>query len=282
MGKLVLHTPGGGMRDIPLADGRITLGRRADNDVCLPYPAVSAEHAAIVTVLDDSFLEDMQSTNGTLVNGKRVVKHFLRDRDSIDLGRVQLVYLVDDDEVITPLDAEATAGASSASDQPTAGDAPPIPVEKHVDDKLSRGTEDRERAPVDELLADLMGTTSSATVAIDIPPPVALVAEPLSMVASEREARSGATSGVYIEVMNGPNAGQIVPMTKREFVLGHKGATRAVIHRDEDRFYLVAVDAAAPISVNGMPVLNEQSALTFGDTIDVAGVMLRFGQRPPL
>jgi len=127
-----------------------------------------------------------------------------------------------------------------------------------------------------------MGTTSNATVAIDIPPPVVLVSEPSPWVTSEDEARREATSGVYIEVMNGPNAGQIVPMTKREFVLGHKGATRAVIHRDEDRFYLVAVDAAAPISINGTPLLNERSALEFGDTIDVAGVMLRFGQRPPL
>jgi len=282
MGKLVLHIPGGGMRDIPLDDGRITLGRRADNDVCLPYPAVSAEHAAIVTVLDDSFLEDMQSTNGTLVNGKRVAKHFLRDRDAIDVGRVQLVYLVDDDEVIAPLDAEASQAAASSSEQPTGADSPPDRVGSHVDDRPVRGSEDRERAPVDDLLAELMGTTSNATVAIDIPPPVALVAEPLSMVASEREARSDATSGVYIEVMNGPNAGQIVPMTKREFVLGHKGATRAVIHRDEDRFYLVAVDAAALISINGTPLLNERSALEVGDTIDVAGVMLRFGQRPPL
>src|SRR6185437_3547693 len=89
--KLVLHVPGGGTRDIRLDRDRITIGRRADNDVHLPYPAVSAEHAAIVTVLEDSFLEDLQSTNGTLVNGKRITKHFLRDHDAIDMGRVQLL-----------------------------------------------------------------------------------------------------------------------------------------------------------------------------------------------
>ena len=50
---------------------RITIGRRADNDICLPYPAVSGEHAAIVTILADSFLEDLGSTNGTLVNDRR-------------------------------------------------------------------------------------------------------------------------------------------------------------------------------------------------------------------
>src|SRR5690349_20732124 len=112
MGKLVLHIPNGGMRDIPLDRDRITIGRRADNDVCLPYPAVSAEHAAVVTVLEDSFLEDLQSTNGTLVNGNRVVKHFLRDRDTVDVGRVQLVYLVDNDEVIAPLAQQAAMEVS--------------------------------------------------------------------------------------------------------------------------------------------------------------------------
>ena len=108
------------MREIPLEGGRITLGRRADNDVWLPYPAVSADHAAIVTVFDDSFLEDLQSTNGTLVNGKRITKHFLRDHDVIDLGRVQLVYLIDNDETAAPLEATAaTLQASVARDEPT-------------------------------------------------------------------------------------------------------------------------------------------------------------------
>ncbi|MCE7876169.1 MAG: FHA domain-containing protein, partial [Betaproteobacteria bacterium PRO3] len=66
-----------------------------DNDVCLPYPAVSGEHAAVVTILADSFLEDLGSTNGTLVNGRPVAKHFLRDRDQIDIGRQLLVYVED-------------------------------------------------------------------------------------------------------------------------------------------------------------------------------------------
>jgi hypothetical protein len=71
--------------------------------VCLPYPAVSGEHAAVVTILADSFLEDLGSTNGTLVNGKAVVKHFLRDNDHIDIGRQRLVYFSNDDAQAVPL-----------------------------------------------------------------------------------------------------------------------------------------------------------------------------------
>ncbi len=70
MGKLVLFRADGTAQEIKLDRERITIGRRPDNDVCLPQPAVSGEHAAVVTILADSFLEDLGSTNGTLVNGK--------------------------------------------------------------------------------------------------------------------------------------------------------------------------------------------------------------------
>src|SRR6476660_6021632 len=106
MAKLVLHRPGGEMRDILLDQDRVTIGRRADHDVCLPFPAVAADHAEIVTVMADSFLHDLGSTNGTFVNGERVSKHFLRDRDTIDIGRQQLVYLTNDAATVEPRPVE--------------------------------------------------------------------------------------------------------------------------------------------------------------------------------
>ena len=106
MGKLVLYMPDGSTRDIRLAKERVTIGRRPDNDIALPYPAVSAEHAAIVTVLADSFLEDLGSTNGTFVNDRSVTKHYLRDRDRLDIGREILVYYSDDDAESEPLPPE--------------------------------------------------------------------------------------------------------------------------------------------------------------------------------
>ena len=102
MGKLVLLQAGGKTREVRLDRERITIGRRADNDVCLPYPAVSSEHAAVVTVLADSFLEDLDSTNGTLVNGRPIARHLLRDRDRIDIGQQELIYLEDESGVLEP------------------------------------------------------------------------------------------------------------------------------------------------------------------------------------
>src|ERR1700682_179094 len=98
MSKLVLHLEDGTTTEIPLDQERTTMGRRANNDVCLPNLAVSGEHAAVVTILDDSFLEDLGSTNGTLVNGNAIVKHFLRDHDEIEVGQHKFVYCADDNE----------------------------------------------------------------------------------------------------------------------------------------------------------------------------------------
>jgi predicted component of type VI protein secretion system len=95
MGKLVVFLKDASPVEVPLDKERVTIGRRPDNDVCLPHPAVSGEHATVVTILADSFLEDLGSTNGTLVNGKPIAKHFLRDRDQIDIGRQLIVYLAD-------------------------------------------------------------------------------------------------------------------------------------------------------------------------------------------
>jgi len=103
VGKLVLMLADGTTLDVPLAKERMMIGRRADNDICLPHPAVSGEHASVVTILADSFLEDLGSTNGTLVNGKPIVKHFLRDYDQIDIGRQRLVFVSDDNAHVDPL-----------------------------------------------------------------------------------------------------------------------------------------------------------------------------------
>ena len=102
MSKLVLFLPDGSTLDIPLERERMTIGRRADNELCLPNLAVSGEHAVVVTILADSFLEDLGSTNGTLVNGKAIAKHFLRDRDEIDIGKHKLIYCADDEVVLEP------------------------------------------------------------------------------------------------------------------------------------------------------------------------------------
>ena len=95
MAKLILSMDGLVLKEIPLNKERISIGRKPHNEIQIDNLAISGEHAAIVTILNDSFLEDMNSTNGTLVNGQPVKKHFLRNMDVIELGKYKLKYMSD-------------------------------------------------------------------------------------------------------------------------------------------------------------------------------------------
>ena len=92
MAKLILSMDGLVLKEIPLSSGRITIGRKPSNDVQIENLAISGEHAAVVTILNDSFLEDLNSTNGTLVNDVDVKECVLRDGDLITVGLVNLEF----------------------------------------------------------------------------------------------------------------------------------------------------------------------------------------------
>ncbi|MDO9451894.1 MAG: FHA domain-containing protein [Stagnimonas sp.] len=92
MGKLIITESSGASRELVLDKERVSIGRHADNDICLNDKAVSGHHAVIITILSDSFLEDLDSTNGTLVNGKQIAKHPLSNGDTVNIGRNSLRY----------------------------------------------------------------------------------------------------------------------------------------------------------------------------------------------
>ena len=95
MAKLILSMDGLVLKEIPLTKERTTVGRKPHNDIQIDNLAVSGEHAVIVTILNDSFLEDLGSTNGTLVNGNTVKKHFLQNNDVVELGKYKLKYMAE-------------------------------------------------------------------------------------------------------------------------------------------------------------------------------------------
>lgn len=95
MAKLILSMDGLVLKEIQLDKERLTIGRKPHNDIQIDNLAISGEHAAVVTILNDSFLEDLNSTNGTLVNGQAIKKHFLRNNDIIELGKYKLKYMAD-------------------------------------------------------------------------------------------------------------------------------------------------------------------------------------------
>jgi len=95
MAKLIISLSDEETREFELDQEQITIGRRANNDVQIENLAVSGRHAKIITILNDSFIEDLNSTNGTYVNGVLVKKQVLRNGDEVTIGKNKLVYLND-------------------------------------------------------------------------------------------------------------------------------------------------------------------------------------------
>ena len=120
MGKLIV-TDGSGMTQEYLLDKeRVTIGRHPDNDISLNDKAVSGHHAVVVTILQDSFLEDLDSTNGTQVNTKQIAKHPLVNGDVISIGRNTMTFekskpVVEDDFDRTMIIKPVTFGATFES-----------------------------------------------------------------------------------------------------------------------------------------------------------------------
>jgi pSer/pThr/pTyr-binding forkhead associated (FHA) protein len=90
MARLILSLDNQVLAEYNMTKERYTIGRLPDNDVRIDNPAVSGHHSLIINILNDSFLEDLNSTNGTYVNGKLIKKHALQHGDVITIGHHQL------------------------------------------------------------------------------------------------------------------------------------------------------------------------------------------------
>ena len=133
MAKLVLSLNGAVQGEYELDRERITVGRKPDNDIQIDNLAVSGKHSMIITILDDSFLEDLGSTNGTYVNGKLVRKQALKDGDVISVGKHELRYISEAAEkeegefertmIIKPGSANDAISAARAAEVSGAGTA---------------------------------------------------------------------------------------------------------------------------------------------------------------
>jgi len=262
MSKLVLHLEDGTTLGIPLDHERITIGRRADNDVCLPNLAVSGEHAAVVTILADSFLEDLGSTNGTLVNGNPIVKHFLRDHDEIDIGRHKFVYCADEKEVISSryVARDMRPAAGDLGEQVYA--AKPIARSRRAgggtrsqkSDGLGKDSEPAKPSVAKSATAAVRSTLVETPAAAPIPPSP----KPL------------------VKVLSGPQAGREIPLTQEETSIGRAGIQVALISRAGGAFRLRSIEGDRAPLVNGQPATGGGVDLSSGDVIEIAGSKLEF------
>jgi pSer/pThr/pTyr-binding forkhead associated (FHA) protein len=236
--KLILSLDGAVIGEYPLNAPRMTIGRKPHNDIVVNNLAVSGEHAALVTIGHDSFLEDLNSTNGVSVNGAPVKKHVLQHNDVIEISKYRLKYLNDRPVQASSEDFERTMILRA-------------PQQVHA-------------------VPDKSGDTGQFKAADAVAAPVQPVApEPLKSAAPP-------VLLAAIQVLNGPNAGRELNLVKGLTTLGKPGVQVAVLTRRPQGFFITHVEGASFPSVNGHPLSGQPHPLQDHDLIELAGIKMEF------
>lgn len=283
MAKLILSLDGQVIREITLSKERTTIGRKPHNDVQIDNLAVSGEHCAIMTILNDSFLEDLGSTNGTLVNAQPIKKHFLQHNDVIELGKYKLKYMnesaMQQHGTPAPNEFEKTVvmrPQSAAQAAAQAGMASRAPAQaagmKTTDVAASKVLTDTVINP------QAMGGTVAAGGAN------AVMADPktMSTVTASQVAIAPAAPVVppqpigTVQILSGPNAGKELPLAKALTTLGKPGVQVAVIAKRPQGYFITHVEGASFPVVNGKSLDAQAHALHDHDVIELAGVKMEF------
>jgi pSer/pThr/pTyr-binding forkhead associated (FHA) protein len=257
MAKLILSMDGLVLKEIPLTKERTSIGRKPHNDIQIDNLAVSGEHAVIVTILNDSFLEDLGSTNGTVVNGNPIKKHFLQNNDMIELGKYKLKFV-----------AEAGSSASASSEKSD--------FEKTMvlrPSAVRQASEQQRSSPAASRPAVQQLASAAATGLAE--PKDATKTVPPAPQAAPAPRPAGQPLGA-IQLLSGANAGKELELTKPLTTLGKPGVQVAVLTRRPQGYFITHVEGAARPNVNGQQIGPAPHALKDHDVIELAGVKMEF------
>jgi len=287
MAKLILSMDGLVLKEIPLTKERTTIGRKPHNDIQIDNLAVSGEHAVIVTILNDCFLEDLGSTNGTLVNGNPVKKHFLQSNDVVELGKYRLKFVGEAPQpaaaaekadfektmVLRPSAMKAASEQARAMGAGTAEAARAAAVQQVAASAAAAGIADKDnRAPAPAAPAPAPAPTPAPVAAVHAATAPAMPAAPA---AAPPAAKSGHPLGA-IQIMTGGNAGKELELGKPLTTLGKPGVQVAVLTRRPQGYFITHVEGANPPTVNGQAIGTAPHALKDHDLIELAGVKMEF------
>jgi pSer/pThr/pTyr-binding forkhead associated (FHA) protein len=266
------------LKEIALTKERTTIGRKPHNDIQIDNLAVSGEHAVIVTILNDSFLEDLGSTNGTLVNGQPIKKHFLQNNDVVELGKYKLKYISDQtSKSAAPQDFEKTMvlrpgsvprpdapKPSTSQAVPTMGTSQPAPTVGASQPMPTMGASQPTHPPA----ASQPVRPVSASQGV----PTMGTSQPMS--ASQPLAAGGKVAA--IQILSGSNAGKEMEITKALTTLGKPGVQVAVITKRPQGFFITHVEGANFPILNGKLLDAQAHPLNDHDIIELAGVKMEF------
>ncbi len=250
--KLILSIDGAVIKEYPLTKERTTIGRKPHNDIVIDNLAVSSEHAAVITILNDSFFEDLGSTNGSIVNGATTQKHFLQNSDVIEIGKYKLKYLNDQPTQTSAADFEKTMVLRA-------------PVRTSP---ASKAEESFNRTQVDVSAPVAKHETTSQFNATAPKVAVAPAAAPA--------AAAMQTPAALIQILNGPNLGKELELSKNLTTLGKPGVQVAVLARRPHGYFITHVEGGSFPLVNGSSVGEQPRQLNDHDIIELAGVKMEF------
>ena len=242
MARLILSLNGQTMAEYNMSKERYTIGRLPDNDVRIDNATVSGHHSLIINILNDSFLEDLNSTNGTYVNGKLIKKHALQHGDVVTVGKHQLRY-VDADNV------------------------------EEDDDEFAR------TMVIDS--SDIAAQHRTAKATVHAPTNGAMAAADPAMQTAAGQAPAKPINVAKVQVLNGTFAGREVPLSKAVTTLGRPGAQVIAITRRSEGYNVVQVENEAnrkPPSINGESLGAQARKLADNDVIEIIGIKMGFFQ----
>ncbi len=250
MGKLVVSLDGVVIKEVQITKDKTSLGRRPYNDIVIDNLAVSGEHAVLQLVGSDVFIEDLNSTNGTYINGRAVKKQLLQHNDTVEIGKYKIKYIGEE----AP-DFEKTMvirpGSGAARPMPAMSPSPTSPA------PLSSVAPSRPVMP-----AHAQGVNPAATAGFG----------------NTGLGGLGVPLAASIKVLNGAAAGREVQLTKVVTTVGKPGVQVASITKRPGGYVFAHVEGAARPSVNGEPVASEPVHLKHGDVIELAGTQMQFVQ----
>ncbi len=255
MAKLIVTLDGQPITELELRKERITIGRKPHNDIVIDNLAVSGEHAAVATIHDISFVEDLGSTNGTLVNDAPIKRVPLRHGDEIEIGKYRLRYAhpegigtrkgpTDFDNAPTPHDTQSQAPAQPQPVGALAAHTVSLAGEGGGPDQPARQE------------------TAAAAAAAPADAPL----EP---------AKTEGTRAA-IQILNGPNAGKELELAKTLTSLGKPGIQVAVITRRPHGYFITHVEGNLRPAVNGRALDTHPRQLADHDVIEFGGIKMEF------
>ncbi len=273
MARLILSLDNQVLAEYNMTKERYTIGRLPDNDVRIDNPAVSGHHSLIINILNDSFLEDLNSTNGTYVNGKLIKKHALQHGDVITIGHHQLRFS----------DQPATESEQDEFEKTMV-----IPAGQENSAQLAKAEKAADAAAA---AVKLESHDASAGVMLDEDEAAALGGPRKSKAKADRPAYTATTAGIdpklapsalplaKLQVLSGSFAGRELELTKALTTLGRPGVQVAAITRRAEGYYVVHVESGKdgdfPL-VNGKPIGEQARKLADNDVLQLAGVKMGF------